>query len=100
MGPKSKPKSANNESTSSDSCEINMERFAYGVFVSIFIRLGVTDFPPFHRKRNHYKNSEILKSVAIEVLCYQFHHRDEFLEVIKIPSSRHSFSNFDFEITK
>ncbi|GFY39146.1 hypothetical protein TNIN_491211 [Trichonephila inaurata madagascariensis] len=95
MGPKSKPKSANNESTSNDSREINMERFAYDVFVSIFIRLGVTDFPPFHRKRNHYKNNTTLKSVSAEVLLHQFSHRDEFMEAFKILSNMHSSSNIE-----
>ncbi|GFW09014.1 hypothetical protein TNCV_3475601 [Trichonephila clavipes] len=89
------PKSANNESTSSDSREINMERFAYDVFVSIFIRLGVRDFPPFDRKPNRYENSRILKYVSTEVLCYQFNYRDQFMEVFKIPNSRHPFNNIE-----
>ncbi|GFW09018.1 hypothetical protein TNCV_806951 [Trichonephila clavipes] len=93
------PKSANNESTSSDSREINMERFAYDVFVSIFIRLGVTDFPPFDRKSNLYENSRILKYVSTEVLWFQFYYRDDFIETFKILSSRHSFSNME-EFTK
>ncbi|GFY74354.1 hypothetical protein TNIN_268461 [Trichonephila inaurata madagascariensis] len=95
MGPKSKPKSSNNESTSSDSCEINMERFAYDVFVSIFIRLGVTDFPPFDGKRNHYKNNTILKSISAEVLFDQFYFRDEFMEAFKLVSNMCSSSNFE-----
>ncbi|GFW09017.1 hypothetical protein TNCV_3475631 [Trichonephila clavipes] len=99
MGPKCKPRSVNNESTSSDSCEINMERFAYDVFVSIFIRLGVTDFPPFNRDKNYYENFFVLNAVSSEVLWYQFYYRDEFIEAFKILSSRHSFSNME-EFTK
>ncbi|GFQ82147.1 hypothetical protein TNCT_446491 [Trichonephila clavata] len=99
MGPKSKQRIARNKSISSDPRKIRMERFAYDVFVSIFIQLGATDFPECDQELNHYKNSTILKCVSAEVLCRQFYFREEFMETFTADYNIRSFSSMeDFTI--
>lgn len=95
MQAKNKPGGALDGSSLSNPHEINMERFAYDVFVSVFIHLKVTEFPKSDCKPNHYDNSSILSCVSAEVLCRQLYYRDEWMEIFKTLSNRYSFNNID-----
>ncbi|GFS78270.1 hypothetical protein NPIL_299431 [Nephila pilipes] len=73
--------------TSSNPFKLNLKRFAYDVFASVFIRLGVAHFPETELRPNHYNDSTVLSQMSTVVLGHQIFQRDAWRQIFK--------SNFD-----
>lgn len=90
-----KVRGARNRSALNNPHKINMERFAYDIFNSVFIRLGNTEFPESEHSVNFYKDPMILNWVSMQVLSFQLLLRDKWKEIFSTLINKYSFRKID-----
>ncbi|GFT56004.1 hypothetical protein NPIL_636621 [Nephila pilipes] len=95
MESKNKCGGAGNQGTFINPSDINMERFGYDVFYSVFIRFGVEKFPESYCDPIDYKDSTILNGITEDVICKLLYYRDEWMNIFEAFARWRSFDNID-----